>query len=77
MPLPHTEVCGQPPTLPKGWFLPLPSELNSPMLLPRREQRVKAPGKEGGEEGEESKSNDPGRVQLGESEGKELSPGQG
>lgn len=77
MPLPHTEVCSQPPTLPKDWFLPLLSELNSSMLFLRREQQVKAPGKEGGEEGEESKSNDPGRVQLGESKGKELLPGQG
>lgn len=38
---------------------------------------MKALGKEGGEEGEEGKSNEQGKVQVGESEGKELPPGQG
>lgn len=38
---------------------------------------MKAPGEEGAEEGEEGKSKKPGRVQVGESEGKELLPGQG
>lgn len=46
-PLPHAGVC----------FIPVLSELNSPMLFPRRERGLEAPGEERGEEGEESTSN--------------------
>lgn len=48
MPLPHAGVCSQPPALPRGCFIPVLSELNSPMLFLRREQGLKALGEEWG-----------------------------
>lgn len=61
MSLPHARVCSQPPTLPRGWDILVPSELNSPaVLILRREQWLKALGEE---EGEEGKSNNPGRAE--------------
>lgn len=73
-PFPHARVCSQPPALPRSWFIPAPSELNSPMLFPRREQQLKAPVEDRGEEGEEDKSNRLGRVPTGENKGEELLP---
>lgn len=48
MPLPHARVCSQPPALPRGCFIPVLSELNSPMLFLRSEQGLKAPDEEWG-----------------------------
>lgn len=42
-----TLVCGHPPALPRGWFIPVLSKLNSPVLFPRREQQLQALGEEG------------------------------
>lgn len=57
----HARVCSQPPALPRGWDIPVPSKLNSPsVFIPRREQQLKALGEK---EGEEGKSNNPGRAE--------------
>lgn len=53
------------------------SKLNSPVLFPRKEQQLKAPDEDRGEEGEEGKSNELGMVRVDKSKGKEMLPGLG